>query len=89
MGMSIDIKKLKGVDLLYYLTSTENPDNGLSELASLLFLYNPDKEESLKVLEDIIKQDKKLIAIYPGLGEEPTKDMELICSIPDGALYAK
>ncbi len=89
MGMSIDIKELKGMDLLYYLTSTKNPDKELSELTSLLFLYNPDIKGSLKVLEDIIKHDKKLIAIYPGLGEDPTKDMEFICSIPDGALYAK
>ena len=87
--MSIDIKRLKGMDLFYYLTSDENPDEELSEMASLLFSSNPDKEESLKVLEDVVKNVKTLVAIYPGFGETPTKDMELICSIPDGALYVK
>lgn len=87
--MKIDIKKLKGMDLFYYLTSDENPDKELSEMASLLFGSNPDMEESLKVLEDVVRQGKKLVAIYPGLGEKPTKGMELICNIPDGALYVK
>lgn len=85
--MKIDIKRLKGMDLFYYLTSDENPDKELSEMASLLLGSNPDMEESLKVLEDVVSQGKKLVAIYPGLGEKPTKGMELICSIPDGALY--
>lgn len=87
--MKIDIKKLKGMDLFYYLTSTENPDEELAEMASLLFHSNSDREETLKVLEDVVKNGKKLVAIYPGLDDKPTKDMELICNIPDGALYLK
>lgn len=87
--MSIDIKNLKGMDLFYYLSSNENPDKELSEMASLLFWNSPDMEKSLRVLEDVVGHGKRLIAVYPGLGEKPTKDMKLICSIPDGALYVK
>ena len=77
------------MDLFYYLTSSENTDDELSEMASLLVGYSTNREEALKILEEVAMGRKKLIAIYPGLGEKPTKDMELICNIPDGALYVK
>ena len=85
--MKIDIKKLKGMDLFYYLTSSENTDEELSEMASLLVGYSTNREEALKTLEEVAMGRKRLIAIYPGLGDVPTKNMKLVCGIPDGGLY--
>ena len=69
----------------------------------VLLLFNPlfcELGKALEVLEDVLKNDKDLIAVYPGLDEEPTEDvkytrknptedMEFICSILDGGLYVR
>ncbi len=85
--MKIDIKKLKGIDLYYYLTSDEYPDKDFSENVSLLIYAKPNKDEALKLLEEVVKHDKRLVAVYPGNGEVAPKGAELVGDIPDGALY--
>lgn len=85
--MKIDIKKLKGIDLYYYLTSDEYPDKDFSENVSLLIYAKPNKDEALKLLEDVVEQGKHFVAVYPGNGEVAPKGAELVGDIPDGALY--
>lgn len=83
------------------VTRNKTYDYEFTDVVSLFFgapAY--DMKKKLKVLEDILKNDKNLIAVYPGLDEEPTEDvkymrknptedMEFICSILDGGLYVK
>ena len=85
--MKIDSKKLKGIDLYYYLTSDEFSDKEYSETVSLLMYAKPNKDEALKLLEEVVKHDKRLVAVYPGNGEVAPKGAELVGDIPDGALY--
>lgn len=85
--MEIDIKKLKGIDLYYYITSDEFSDKDFSESTSLLIYAKPNKDEALKLLEEVVKQGKKLVAIYPGIGDVLPNGAELVGGIPDGALY--
>ncbi len=85
--MKIDIKKLKGIDLYYYLTSDEYPDKDFSENVSLLIYAKRNKDEALKLLEDVVEQGKHFVAVYPGNGDAIPKGAELVGDIPDGALY--
>lgn len=84
--MDIDIKKLKGIDLYYYLTS-EYSGTEYAETVSLLMYAEPDKNKALRLLEKMIQDGKRLVAIYPGNGDVVPKDAELVGDIPDGALY--
>lgn len=84
--MDIDIKKLKGIDLYYYLTS-EYSGTEYAETVSLLMYAEPDKNKALRLLEKMVQDGKRLVAIYPGNGDVAPKDAELVGDIPDGALY--
>lgn len=84
--MDIDIKKLKGIDLYYYLTS-EYSGTEYAETVSLLMYAEPDKNKALRLLEKMVQDGKRLVAIYPGNGDIVPKEAELVGDIPDGALY--
>jgi hypothetical protein len=84
--MDINIKKLKGIDLYYYLTS-EYSGTEYAETVSLLMYAEPDKNKALRLLEKMVQDGKRLVAIYPGNGDVAPKDAELVGDIPDGALY--
>lgn len=83
----MDIKKLKGIDLYYYIV--DNGKEELVEAVQLLMYAEPDKDKAFKLLEDMVQQDKTLVAVYPGEGETPPKGAKLIGAIPDGTLYMK
>lgn len=84
--MDIDVKKLKGLDLYYYLTS-EYSGTEYAETVSLLMYAEPDREKALALLEKMVQDGKSLVAIYPGNGDVVPKGAELVGDIPDGALY--
>ena len=84
--MDIDVKKLKGLDLYYYLTS-EYSGTEYAETVSLLMYAEPDRENELALLENMVQDGKRLVAIYPGTGDVVPKGAELVGDIPDGALY--
>ena len=84
--MDIDVKKLKGLDLYYYLTS-EYLGTEYAETVSLLMYAEPDREKALALLEKMVQDGKRLVAIYPGNGDVVPKGAELVGDIPDGALY--
>lgn len=86
--MKIDVNALKGEDLYYYMTRV-HPDWKLRSMVSLLSYAIMDSDKMHSTLERMVASGKSLVAIYPGLGEEPTPDMEYLGSIPDGALYLK
>ncbi|GAE14605.1 hypothetical protein JCM6292_767 [Bacteroides pyogenes JCM 6292] len=81
----IDIKKLKGEDLFYYIV--DNGEREFAEAAQLLMYAEPDRDKALVLLEKMIQDGKRLVAIYPGNGDVPPKSAELVGDIPDGALY--
>lgn len=84
--MDIDVKKLKGLDLYYYLTS-EYSGTEYAETVSLLMYAEPDREKALTLLEKMVQDGKRLVVIYPGNGDVAPKGAELVGDIPDGALY--
>lgn len=84
--MDIDVKKLKGIDLYYYLTS-EHSGTEYAETVSLLMFAEPDKDKAFRLLEKMVQDGKRLVAIYPGNGDIVPKGAELVGDIPDGALY--
>ena len=84
--MDIDVKKLKGLDLYYYLTS-EYSGTEYAETGSLLMQAEPDREKALALLEKMVQDGKRLVAIYPGNGDVVPRGAELVGDIPDGALY--
>ena len=84
--MDIDVKKLKGLDLYYYLTS-EYSGTEYAETISLLMYAEPDRVKALTLLEKMVQDGKRLVAIYPGNGDVAPKDAELVGGIPDGSLY--
>ena len=47
----------------------------------------PNKDEALKLLEEVVKKGKRLVAIYPGTGDVAPQRAEFVGDIPDGALY--
>lgn len=84
--MDIDVKKLKGIDLYYFLTS-EYSGTEYAETVSLLMYAEPDREKALALLEKMVQDEKRLVAIYPGNGDVVPRGAELVGDIPDGALY--
>ena len=47
----------------------------------------PDREKALALLEKMVQDGKRLVAIYPGNGDVVPKGAKLVGDIPDGALY--
>lgn len=84
--MEIDVKKLKGIDLYYYLMN-EYSGTEYAETISLLMFAEPDRDKAMTLLEKMISDGKRLVAIYPGNGDVAPSDAELVGDIPDGALY--
>ena len=84
--MEIDVKKLKGIDLYYYLMN-EYSGTEYAETISLLMFAEPDRDKAMTLLEQMIRDGKRLVAIYPGNGDVAPSDAELVGEIPDGALY--
>lgn len=83
----MDVTKLKGEDLFFYLTEVQ-PDKKLANMVGLLeYALMYDKNKVYKMLEKITTNNKKIIAIYPGLGEKAPEGAEFIGSICDGGLY--
>lgn len=85
--MKMDIKKLKGEDLYLYVTElhTDKEFVEMVELMAYALMYDMDKVYS--TLEDVVQEDKKLVALYPGNGDVAPQGAKLIGAIPDGVLY--
>lgn len=86
MKNEIDVKKLKGLDLYYYLTS-EYSGTEYAETVSLLMFAEPDRDKAFTLLEKMVRDGKRLVAVYPGNGDVAPSGAELVGDIPDGALY--
>lgn len=82
-------KQLKGIDLFLFMTESICDEEYLSVLNLLPVATCYDMDKACEILERVQEKGKRLIAIYPGLGEKPTPEMELVGSIMDGALYIK
>ena len=82
----IDISNLKGADLFWYFTN-DYPDEDYSSAVKLLPYATMDFEKAYDILERIVRDGKKLVAVYPGIEETDTSKMEFVGSIEDGGLY--
>lgn len=81
------IDKLRGEDLFYYFTH-EHPDRDYASVVELLpYALLWDMEKAYSVLERVVKENKTIVAVYPGLDDIDTSDMEIVGDIPDGVLY--
>ena len=83
---TIDFTKLKGEDLFWYFTN-DYPDEDYSSVVQLLPYATMDIEKAYEILERIVREGKKLVAVYPFLEETDTSKMEYVGSIMDGGLY--
>ena len=83
---TIDFTKLKGEDLFWYFTK-DYPDEDYSSVVRLLPYATMDFEKAYEILERIVREGKKLVAVYPLLEETDTSKMEYVGSIMDGDLY--
>ena len=85
--MKIDPKKLNKKDLFYYM-STLHPDEDYRSTVMLLMNCLPDgKWDMYDMLYYCVHNNKKLIAVYPGLVEAPPTGATFVTDIFDGALY--
>ncbi|HPK27241.1 MAG TPA: hypothetical protein PKZ40_05835 [Anaerolineaceae bacterium] len=85
---TIDYRLLKGEDLFTYFTQ-DHPDKELSSLVEMLPLALGDWSEAVRILEELVRDKRELIAVYPEFDNIDTSKMELLGSIPDGLLYLK
>ena len=83
---TIDFTKLKCEDLFWYFTN-DYPDEDYSSVVQLLPYATMDLEKAYEILERIVREGKKLVAVYPFLEETDTSKMEYVGSIMDGGLY--
>ena len=82
----VDISKLNGESLFWYFTN-DYPDENYSSVVQLLPYAAMDLEKAYEILERIVREGKKLVAVYPGIEETDTSKMEYIGDIMDGGLF--
>jgi hypothetical protein len=83
---TINYKNLKGEDLFTYFT-TDHPDKEYSGVVALLPYAVEDWQEALSLLERVVKQGKRFVAIYPELDSVDVSSLEKVGQIPDGFLF--
>lgn len=83
---TIDYKKLNGEDLFTYFT-TDHPDKEYSGVVALIPFAVEDWQEALNLIERVVKENKKFVAVYPSIDNVDTSKLELVGQIPDGLLY--
>ena len=84
----MDITTLKGEDLFYFFTH-DYEDKDYGSIVSLLQTAVGDANEAYSLLERVVSEDKKFIAVYPSVEDINTSNLEFVGSIPDGALYIR
>jgi len=84
----IDYTKLKGEDLFYYFTH-DHKDEDYSSIVEMLPYALMDMEKALALLERIVRENKTLEVVYPGIEETDTSEMEYVGPVIDGAMYIK
>lgn len=82
----VDFKKMTGKELYEFYITTEGKGY-MFEYCELLFYSTIfSLEKTYKILEEIHRNNKKLVAYYPGI-DKIQPEGELIGSIIDGCLY--
>ncbi len=74
-------------DMFTYITRVQKSDKNYGSVIRLLVGVIDSYEDVYKIVRYSLRNNKKLHAIYPELGEEPTQNMKYLGSIIDGALY--
>lgn len=68
-----------------YLEAIENAEE--KELVELLRYAEPSQEKAASILRQCLTTGRKLVAVYPGLGEKAPQNATRIGCIIDGGLY--
>lgn len=84
--MIVDYKNLKG-ETLYRYFEKDHPDRDYASVVCLLPLAMVNRRKALKILEQSVKENRKLIAVYPGVHKVNTSNLIYLGPIIDGALY--
>jgi hypothetical protein len=88
--MKEELTKLNGEELFFYFTK-KHTDEDYASIVGLLPYATMDLQKAYDILESVVKENKTLVAVYPGVPELmkgiDISKMELIGSIMDGGLY--
>ena len=68
-----------------YLSCADDGED--KSLVWLLDYAVRNEKEAAKILRQCLSGGKKLVAVYPGLDDDPPKKGKQIGTIPDGCLY--
>jgi len=88
--INIDYKKLKGRDLMNFFVKKhcrkeDDVDAGWLLHPGLCLEY----DQSIKLLERIVREGKKLYVYYPEFDETDISNMEFVGYVDDGAVYIR
>lgn len=84
-GKKIPLTELPDKLLIKGYLSIDNAED--ADLVQLLNYAVSDEEKAGAILRKCLTNNQKLIAIYPGLGDEVPQNATLVGSIIDGSLY--
>lgn len=57
------------------------------ELVRLLCYAEPSNRKAATILRQCLSEGRRLVPVYPGIGDTPPKDASYIGDISDGVLY--
>jgi len=87
----MDLSKLSGEALFYYYEHDHRDKDYSSVVALLPYALMHDQQKAFEVLERIVRENKKLVAVYPGVPDinPDISNMEYVGDIMDGGLYIR
>lgn len=84
-GKKILLTELPDKLLIKGYLSIENAED--TDLVRLLLYATNDEDKAGAILRKCLTKNKKLLAVYPGLGDKAPQNATLIGGIIDGSLY--
>ena len=82
-----DLSQMTGEEIWEYYNHHAPRDNYQSVVMLLRFVIADSKPDKFEILEQCVRENKKLMAVYPSMGERSPKNGKIITDIPDGTLY--
>ncbi|HCY42233.1 MAG TPA: hypothetical protein DHV48_12900 [Prolixibacteraceae bacterium] len=84
--VTLDYKQLEGEALFYYYL-LDHPDKEYASVIALLPYAVSDPDKAYELLAQAVRENRKFIAVYPGIEEVDTSRMDFIGGIIDGGLF--
>lgn len=86
---NIDINKLNDTDLLYLIQNFEDKDNDYVSIIKMLPAAVNYNASRIREVLQLLKDDRKLIVVYPGIDDIDTSNLEYVGDVYDGNMYLK